>query len=153
MLPSVPNVGIVSCGRLYLGYSLQRVHRAIIKALVSIVSLVAGAYRSDSWWSARVRECRATLGRGICCAEDSGGNVLDEGLNRGKGGTYTREVGFGKTGTALESFPCRCTAQEGESYIQRSTGPPPQDWSTSPIELMSAISLMMEVNTVLLHDY
>jgi hypothetical protein len=102
MLPSVPNVGIVSLGRLHLGYSLQRVHRAIIETLVSIVSLVAGAYRSDSWWGARVGECRAALGRGIGRAEDSGGNVLDEGLDRGEGGTDAREVGFGKTDTVLE---------------------------------------------------
>lgn len=111
MLPSVANVGVVSRGRLHLGYSLQRVHRAIIEALVSIVSLVTAAYRSDGRWSARVGECRAALGRGIGRAKDSRRNVLDEGLDRGEGGADAREVGFGKTDTVLEGFPCLYSTQ------------------------------------------
>lgn len=91
---------------------MQRVHGTIVEALVSIVSLVAGGYRPDGWWSARVRECRATLGRGIRRAEDSGRDVLDEGLDRGKGGTYAGKICFGKTDTSLVSLSYRCTAQE-----------------------------------------
>jgi hypothetical protein len=35
------------------------------------------------------------------------------------------------------------------TYIQRRTGPPPQDWSTLPMDRINAISLMIDVKTVL----
>jgi len=35
--------------------------------------------------------------------------------------------------------------------IQSKTGPPPQDWSVVPIDLIKAMSRAIDVNTVLLH--